>query len=588
MSSVPKTRVISGWHNIDAESSPLFTVRLLRAFSEFVESHGWVSFAAISLFCGWIHLKTVASRPLDHDELYTFYIAQAPSLKQLLALTRTVDLHPPLSYVLIRTSFAIFGISAWACRLPSVLAFFLASAVLFWLVKRILSSVYATVALLFFWSVPFSYHADEARPYSLVLCFTALMLASWYRAIDDSDFAPTSSSRRFTLLALTAGGFGLLLSHVLAVLPYCLFFAAEVVRFWIRRKTDWRLWLALLVPAISGITYLPLLHIHSGILFANDYRPTPLLIFTFYWDSVRTLVIPLVAVAVLVALGPLFRQSTARDRRSENRLSPTTLYPLGCLLFGLCLVPLAVGILFARTGTAFFERYGIVIFIPIALIPALLLALRTHRNQTAGAAVALFLGVVLFLNTSGRFWLIEQLGNFAPPQVVKYTLYAFALPQIIPQHVQPRVPAHLQKALQEARPVTDLDSIESDLPLVANTGLTFLEIDRRGDAALTKRLYLLSDQQAAASVAHDTVFENYDRLLQVFPIRGKVAPYCAFVRAHSRFLVLGAYNHPQGWLLKKLDMEGADLRMIGTYDGITEEAQLYEVTVSQRACAQQP
>ena len=168
MSSVPKTRVISAWHNIDAESSPLFTVRLLRAFSEFVESHGWVSFAAISLFCGWIHLKTVASRPLDHDELYTFYIAQAPSLKQLLALTRTVDLHPPLSYVLIRASFAIFGISAWACRLPSVLAFFLASAVLFWLVKRILSSVYATVALLFFLSVPFSYHADRADAGQLV------------------------------------------------------------------------------------------------------------------------------------------------------------------------------------------------------------------------------------------------------------------------------------------------------------------------------------------------------------------------------------------------------------------------------------
>jgi dolichyl-phosphate-mannose-protein mannosyltransferase len=588
MTSVSETRVIGGRLNADAESSPLFTVRLLGAFSEFVESHGWVIFAAVSLICGWIHLKTVASRPLDHDELYTFYIAQAPTLKQLLALTRTVDLHPPLSYLLIRASFAIFGISAWACRLPSVLAFLLATAVLFWLVRRILGSVYATVALLFFWSVPFSYHADEARPYSLVLCFTALMLATWYRAIDDSDSTLTSSTRRFTLLALSAGGFGLLLSHVLAVLPYCLFFAAELVRFWLRRKTDWRLWLALLVPAMSGLTYLPLLRIQSGILFASEYRPTPLLIFTFYWDSVRTLVLPLAAVAVLVVLGPLFRQSKACDRQSTNHLLPTTLYPLGCLLFGLCLVPLAVGILFARSGTAFFERYGIVIFIPIALIPALLLALRTRRNQTAGAAVALFLGVVLFLNTSGRFWLIEQLGNLAPPQIVKYTLYAFALPQIVPQQAKPRVPAHLQKALQEARPVTNLDSIDSDLPLVANTGLTFLEIDRRGDAALTKRLYLLSDPQAAASVAHDTVFENYDRLLQVFPIRGKVAPYCAFIRAHSRFLVLGAYNHPQGWLLKKLDMDGADLRMIGTYDGITEEAQLYEVSISQPDCTERP
>jgi hypothetical protein len=53
-------------------------------------------------------------------------------------------------------------------------------------------------------------------------------------------------------------------------------------------------------------------------------------------------------------------------------------------------------------------------------------------------------------------------------------------------------------------------------------------------------------------------------------------------------LVLGAYNHPQGWLLKKLDMDGADLRMIGTYDGITEEAQLYEVSISQPDCTERP
>ena len=165
---------------------------------------------------------------------------------------------------------------------------------------------------------------------------------------------------------------------------------------------------------------------------------------------------------------------------------------------------------------------------------------------------------------------------------------ALALPPIITERVKPRVPPHLQKALEAARPVTSLDAVDPDLPLVANTGLTFLEIDRQGDAELTKRLYLLNDRKSAASIAHDTVFDNYDRLKKVFPIRGRVEPYCAFISEHPRFLALGAYNHPQGWLLKKLDMDGADLHMIGTYGGITEEAQLYEVTVLRAACPAQP
>jgi len=118
--------------------------------------------------------------------------------------------------------------------------------------------------------------------------------------------------------------------------------------------------------------------------------------------------------------------------------------------------------------------------------------------------------------------------------------------------------------------------------------LTFLEIDQEADAELTARLYLLNDRQAATAIAHDTVFENYDRVKRVFPIRGQVAPYCAFIGEHPRFLALGAYNHPQGWLLKKLDRDGANLHLIGVYRGITEEAQLYEVTVLKATCPARP
>jgi len=589
MSLLEQSPTISAQSEIHADSSPFVTVRVLQAISRFVETRGWVAVAAVTSVCGWIRLNSLASRHLDHDELYTFYIAQAPTLRQLLALTRTIDLHPPLSYLLIRASFAIFGVSSWSCRLPSVLAFFFTVALVFWLAKRILSPLYGIISVLLLWSVPFTYQADEARPYSLLLCFTALMLVSWYRAAEVSaDFI--SHDRRLALLTLTLGGFGLLLSHVLGVLPYAAFFAAELVRFSIRRKADWGLWTALLAPAISGLTYLPLIRTHSGILFTDEYHATPMRIVSFYSWSIRFLPIPLMLVALLACLWPVLRRRASQDQRQAIPPAPlpALLRPLGFLLCCLALIPLGVGILFAHTDTAFFDRYGIVVMIPIALVPALLLGFRTQRNQMAGVAVTLVLCATLFLNTSGKLWLIEQLGNFAPPRVARYALNALALPPIITERVKPRVAPHLQTALDAAPSVSNLDAIDPDLPLVANTGLTFLEIDRQGDAELTKRLYLLNDRQAAASIAHDTVFENYDRLEKVFPIRGKVEPYCAFISEHPRFLALGAYNHPQGWLLKKLDMDGADLHIIGTYGGITEEAQLYEVTVLKATCPAQP
>jgi 4-amino-4-deoxy-L-arabinose transferase-like glycosyltransferase len=590
MSLLAQIPMIGAHPEVHADSSPFVTVRLLQAISRFVETRGWVAFAAVSSVCGWIRLGGLASRHLDHDELYTFYIAQAPTLEQLLALTRTVDLHPPLSYLLIRASFAIFGVSSWSCRLPSVLAFFFTVALVFWLAKRILSPLYGIISVLYFWSVPFTYQADEARPYSLLLCFTALMLVSWYRATEARNSNFTSYDRRFALLTLTIGGFGALLSHVLGVLPYAAFFAAELVRLSIRRKSDWGLWTALLAPAISGLTYLPLIRTHSGILFTDEYHATPMRIVSFYSWSIRFLPIPLMLAALLACLWPMLRRPSSQDQCQATPLArlPATLRPLGFLLCCLAMIPLGVGILFAHTGTAFFDRYGIVVMIPIALVPALLLGFRTRRNQMAGVSVALVLSATLFLNAAGKIWLIEQLGNLAPPRVARFALNVLALPAIITERVKPRVAPHLQTALDAAPPVSNLDAIDPDLPLVANTGLTFLEIDRQGDAELTKRLYLLNNRQAAASIAHDTVFENYDRLTKVFPIRGKVEPYCAFIGEHPRFLALGAYNHPQGWLLKKLDMDGADLHIVGTYAGITEEAQLYEVTVLKAACPAQP
>lgn len=587
MNSLTHNRWI-GVQSAASRPSPFASVRLIRALARFVDSHGWIVFTAVSSACAWLRLRTFDSRHLDHDELYSYYIAQAPTLKQLLLLTRTVDLHPPLSYLLIRISFALFGVSSWSCRLPSVIAILCTAALVFWMARRIFTSLYGIIAVLVFWSVPFTYQADEARPYSLLLCFTALMLASWYRATEVRDTGATS--RRWALLTMAVAGFGLLLSHVLGVLPYAAFFGAELVRLRIRRKPDWSLWIALLAPAISVLTYLPLFRSHAAILFTEQYRVTPMRIVNCYLRSITFLVIPLLVAALIAFLWPKQRQGRSQQESETTRLGSrwAALAPLTFLLGSLYLVPVAVAIIFAHTGTAFFDRYAFVAIIPISLTPALVLGLRTQRNQMAALAVALVLGAVLVLNTTGKPWLIEQLANLAPPRVAAFALNAFAAPPIVTEPVVPMVPERLQAALAAAPVVSDLDAIDPDLPLVANTGLTFLEIDQEADAELTARLYLLNDRQAATAIAHDTVFENYDRVKRVFPIRGQVAPYCAFIGEHPRFLALGAYNHPQGWLLKKLDRDGANLHLIGVYRGITEEAQLYEVTVLKATCPARP
>jgi hypothetical protein len=577
MSGLAQAPMIDAELGSRADSSPFVTVRLLQAVSRFVETRSWIAFAAVSLVCGWARPYAMASRHLDHDELFTFYIAQAPSLRQMLALTRTIDLHPPLSYLLVRASFAIFGVSAWSCRLPSFLAFVLTTVLLFWLIKDMLSPLHGLIPVLLLWSSPFSYLATEARSYSLLLCFTTLVLVSWYQAITRPE------RRQWALLGIALGGFGLFLSHVLALFSFLAFIGAEGVRWWIRRKPDWRLWTAFVLPSVAVLSYLPLVHLRTGVLYAEQYQATPRRLASCYWEAFRLLLTPYALIAIVVLAWLLFSK---RRNALFQRDSLAARVSLRALLLFLFLVPLEVGVLFARTGTAFFERYGIVLLIPCVVLPVVFLGHRTYGNRLAASAAAVLLVLLFIFNTSGKAWLVDQLSDIFPPKVAAKLLFVVALPPMgAPPLKIPPIPPSLGGDLARAPLVTHLDTVEPGLPLVAGNGPTFLELDKYEDAALTKRLYLLTDHKAAASIANSTVFDTYGQAQSVFPIRGKVEPYCAFLLVHSQFLVLGRYNHPDTWLLRKLEMDGAHLNIVGTYDdGVIEEHHIYRVSVKSDQC----
>src|SRR3981081_4183722 len=69
MSLLAQTPMIGADREVHADSSPFVTVRLLQAISRFVETRGWVAFAAVSSVCGWIRLGGFAPLVLDHPQL---------------------------------------------------------------------------------------------------------------------------------------------------------------------------------------------------------------------------------------------------------------------------------------------------------------------------------------------------------------------------------------------------------------------------------------------------------------------------------------------------------------------------------------
>jgi hypothetical protein len=125
--------------------------------------------------------------------------------------------------------------------------------------------------------------------------------------------------------------------------------------------------------------------------------------------------------------------------------------------------------------------------------------------------------------------------------------------------------------------------IRPDLPLVDASGVTFFEMNHYEKPNFLSRLYFLKNRPAALSYAHTNLFEDLvfpDRMLPGLPISAKVASYDTFVRQHREFLVLGTYDAPEEWLLRKLRDDGARLTWLGTYPVPYVDSNLYLVDVS--------
>ncbi|MEM7309399.1 MAG: glycosyltransferase family 39 protein [Planctomycetota bacterium] len=178
------------------------------------DPRAWIGLAGALLYGLMMRVEAARGTSLWLDELHTLHHAAAPSLGALLEGLRA-DNHPPLSFVLVRASRALFGEGELALRLPALAAGAAAVWLVYRLARRTLDRWWHGVAP---WLVAASslhlVASAEARMYSL--------LALWALLWIDGALGLAERERGGALRVGAATALGLLTHyhclHVLAVL----------------------------------------------------------------------------------------------------------------------------------------------------------------------------------------------------------------------------------------------------------------------------------------------------------------------------------------------------------------------------------
>lgn len=483
------------------------------------------------LYCCLMLLLTVtavraSSRPLWYDELFTFYVSHLPSMSAVWAgLKQGADLNPPLLYAATRAAFRCFGDGPVATRLPAMIGFLVMSVCLFRFVARRSNALYGFVAMLFPWITGAARYAYEARPYGLVMGFSALALVCWQSACERTH-------RRWALAGLTLSLAGALASHCYAFLLFVPLGLGELVRAWRARRTDWPMWLSIGITAPLVLTYLPLMHVTNRIALHNaKFEPR----FASIWEFCVMVLGPAVwpwLIGFAVVLLPAKREGqiegTPQVRVPVHEMAAAA---------GLVAIPLCALLLAFALTHVFETRYGLPAVMGLGILFAFLAYNRTGNRATAGV---LLMGTFLAGFLMNSFW--------APPD---------------------------DTTQSQATRGLDPDQVEKNVPFVIGNGTLFLQVDHYAKPDLASRLYLLRDPRASVRYTGSDVFDNgYPLMRRWFPIKGRIEDYDRFISQHDRFMVFGPMHDPLDWLIFKLLDDGAQMNFRGQFG----DSLLFEVT----------
>lgn len=455
-----------------------------------------------------------AHNPLWYDELFTYYIAGSKNWAMFLSRLDT-DLNPPLSYAIVWAFMHVFGDSPVAIRLPVMLGFAVAGWAVFSIIRERIGGFFGLTAMVMVWLSAFFWrYAIEARPYGLMVGFLGIAAWSWMRMESRPAF-----SRYHLIFSLSLAA--LLLCHCFAVFFILPFFIAEVLR-WRQTRTLVRSrWIALIAPMSVTAIYIPIILRAQSLLIPFAFQPTWAQMEGYYAATILSLGITLIPLVPMILVPSPPHGDVRRPAFHES----------AWMITGYLASPLLITAYLARIHGALWLRYMLCAAVPFSIGLCWILASRTKGRVGIGALFAVV------------------------------TLCALVIERPVP--APPSSDAYRQ--------------IHPDLPLVAASGVTFVEMDHREPPDVLQRLYYLTDREAAIRYAHATMFEGVPVLHERFNMRANTMPYRDFVLSYPHFLVLAMAGYPEDWLLDKLKADGADVRLIAKIPTPYKDHELYEV-----------
>ena len=463
-----------------------------------------------------------------NDELFSLHFAQLSSLKEIWTALKSGADQIPLFFVLLtRASLKLFGANMIALRLPEIIGYAVMNVSLFFFVSRRTTVFTGLLAMIFPLFTRAHEYAYEARPYGLVLGFSAFSLLCWQRA----DF----ERRKIALIGLFVGLTAAVASHYYAVLVLLPLMGAELARSVSKRRMDPMIWLIFLLSLSPLLVAFPLIQSVSG--YAGHFWAKA------SWLSAGTTFSFLLQPAVLPMTGLLLLLSALLlPGYGSNTQYRSSAIPFAEVVaaFGFFLLPFAGVILGKMVTGVFAERYALSAVIGISII----LAFLYHRLLGSRIAITLcllfFLVFCFFLKGSAEY--IRQTRNTSTWN---------------------QICAFLEKKSEEG------------LPLVSWHSNGAVELSYYCSSVVAAKIIYLADPPSALNyLGHSTIDRGLLELRPWFPVR--VEPYEEFARIHREFFVFGFTQYPEwNWLLSRLLEDQLQVTLVSRH---RHDFVLYRVT----------
>jgi hypothetical protein len=470
-------------------------------------------------------------RHLWWDELDVYYMAIQPTFRAIVhSVSFGLDRQPPTYYIPLYYLVQWFGATPLVLRSIAIIPYWLATLVLYFTVARRTTPIYGFLAMLFpSLTLAFTY-SFEARPYALVLLFSACAFLSW-------QLTHETKARRFALPALTlsiAAAFAVHYNACLVVLP---FLGGEVILAARRRGFDFPVLLSICCGAFPVFFLFPNILAHRN--FKVVQTSTALL------ERLSTAYQMLFSHASLLSLGILVALAIwlALPRRNggDDRVLLSDFESLPMAVGGMFLsIPIVFCVVSYFTQT-YYPRYIIETVIGAAILFVFVVhGLRRAIPDLADVLVVILLVAAMFLSMKRLRTPDEQgWGTF--------TLYA----ELFNRN---------NKAVYDSKE-----------PMLLGQGSYKLAL-YYGEAGLRKRAFHVIGEPGS----NMTPFAQSDRMIykaldRLVPGGIHAPDYNSFIREHSRFLMY----EPDQWVLDRLLADGQEIKVRARL----MERPLYEVIV---------